>query len=836
MGIFGSRKKVYVSSVVYNLAGDEFKRPDYLKTTVVSSTLNNAPSLADSITDSYLDGPGMKFRRFHQWADRTEYNDLIGLVTGSIQTGDSINVPALIAEIPGAASLQSASIAAADYTFWVDQHVLENFPHLVDTSYTADIDGVTNDITITWADGSLTTFTPVDYEELSTYLYAVYFEGLPEIVQPLVTGATIILGGSDVFPDTTGWTELSYTDDGLGEIHGVWERTTYMGLLPGSTQTYSVTETMYQDTVAGVESYRVDTQDTWHAAQSAMKVFIYKQGSGNAVLDDMFLGKSEMNGFYPVIPIRLDNEFLSEDFQPEIYEQARKAYKKATTGKLHKLIEQLEENEDIDDIDYTYIVFGVCLNVLEQASRKYIYRFFEEILNDYTQVGDTEFSGWQSEWSTARESWETWTAWREAQSDSGNPLYGTAEPERLEYPAMPSNVLRVSTDGNEVINYDITIQWNTMSEDFGSGLLKPDAYPDQLWFSKGDASYNEELIWTEDGVDDLGNPLVAHAIAGARINTNPITLNWQVTENSWRRLTIVGLKHRNLIYKNKAVEIDAFEALDDPNESGFIIPLHDGVFRALGLKDGTQMTTACSFLVFNCYEVVKQRWYETGLFRIILVVIIIVIAFYTGYLDPNAVGLLGSHAGVGTAILGAGASAAAVAIVGAIANALAAMVVMQMITAASTALFGEKWGAVVGAILSVIALNVGTAMAGGQSLSSAFSGLLRADNLLQLTSAVGKGYAGYLQAATAEIAAEQQGVLEEYNRAAREIRAAWEQNLGGEGGIIDPMVVTSAFSVFWESQTAFLDRTLMTGSDIAEMSLDMLTNFTDLTLNTDLPT
>jgi hypothetical protein len=154
MGIFGSRKKVYVSSVVYNLAGDEFKRPDYLKTTVVSSTLNNAPSLADSITDSYLDGPGMKFRRFHQWADRTEYNDLIGLVTGSIQTGDSINVPALIAEIPGAASLQSASIAAADYTFWVDQHVLENFPHLVDTSYTADIDGVTNDITITWADGS----------------------------------------------------------------------------------------------------------------------------------------------------------------------------------------------------------------------------------------------------------------------------------------------------------------------------------------------------------------------------------------------------------------------------------------------------------------------------------------------------------------------------------------------------------------------------------------------------------------------------------------------------------------------------------------------------------
>ena len=71
------------------------------------------------------------------------------------------------------------------------------------------------------------------------------------------------------------------------------------------------------------------------------------------------------------------------------------------------------------------------------------------------------------------------------------------------------------------------------------------------------------------------------------------------------------------------MDISAKEALEDVEESGFIIPLHEGVYRAMGLKDSTQMATACSFMVFNCYQVVKKKWYQTGIFKIILVVILI---------------------------------------------------------------------------------------------------------------------------------------------------------------------------------------------------------------------
>src|SRR5690606_5430489 len=156
MGIFGSNKKTYVSSVVYNLAGEEINRPNYLKTTVVSSTINNRPSIAESIVNSYLEGPGMRFRKFAQWAVDSDYNDTIGLVTGTILTGDSIDTEALLDEIPvtpgSVPSLQSAKIGEDDYTYWADQWVSENYPDRLSTDYVSDFDEAANLITITWED------------------------------------------------------------------------------------------------------------------------------------------------------------------------------------------------------------------------------------------------------------------------------------------------------------------------------------------------------------------------------------------------------------------------------------------------------------------------------------------------------------------------------------------------------------------------------------------------------------------------------------------------------------------------------------------------------------
>jgi len=298
----------------------------------------------------------------------------------------------------------------------------------------------------------------------------------------------------------------------------------------------------------------------------------------------------------------------------------------------------------------------------------------------------------------------------------------------------------------------------------------------------------------------------------------------------------LGLLHNNFVYGGNDVSITGKEALEDPEESGFIVPLNEGIYRSMSMKDSTQMATACSYMVFNCYQIVKKKWYQTGIFKIILVIVIVVVAYFTmGASLGASAGLLGTNAAVGAAIIGAGASAAAIAIVGAIANAIAALLLTKIITAGATAAFGDKWGAIIGAIASVIALQVGSAVASGQSMASGFSNLMRAENLLKLTSAVGQGYQGYVAGAMAEMATEQQRVMDEYQSEAREIRQQWVNTFGTDRGIIDPADITDAFGVSMESVDAFLQRTLMTGSDVADMSLDLLTNFVDMTLNTDLP-
>src|SRR5690606_6555738 len=118
---------------------------------------------------------------------------------------------------------------------------------------------------------------------------------------------------------------------------------------------------------------------TYLSLRSANKIFIYKKGDGNSTLDAMFEQNADMSNFFPFIPFRLDNKFVGEDYLPEVYAEAKKAYKRSTTGKFDAMVESLEDNEQLDDIDFAYCVFGVSLNVLENTSRKYVYKFFQEI-------------------------------------------------------------------------------------------------------------------------------------------------------------------------------------------------------------------------------------------------------------------------------------------------------------------------------------------------------------------------------------------------------------------------------------------------------------------------
>ena len=69
MGLLGGTK-IAVSSVAFNLAGDYANIPNYLKSLVVGNVVVNSGSvpMGELIQQGYMNSPGVKMRRFYNWA------------------------------------------------------------------------------------------------------------------------------------------------------------------------------------------------------------------------------------------------------------------------------------------------------------------------------------------------------------------------------------------------------------------------------------------------------------------------------------------------------------------------------------------------------------------------------------------------------------------------------------------------------------------------------------------------------------------------------------------------------------------------------------------------
>lgn len=742
MGLFGG-KKVYVSSVVYNMAGDVENRPDYLKTLVASNVISHSNfSMAETLSSGYLNGPGIKARSFYRWAKIAANYNTVGVPTVNLYS-PTYNISTIQSNIP-VSSGQTATVTLVKYgtaeaSYWAEQYVMLNHQSYFDTGWVADFDGT--DITITWAAGAgpggatTTTFTP-----------------------------TINFGSRYYFVTYT----LKTSSNFLGS-----------------------------------------------------RMWIYEVGSGNAAMDAMPVHNPVLGDFLPFIPIRIKNQFISDTYKPTIWAQTQRAYRKATSGgKISKLIEQLEDNDDLEDIDHIYMVYGVSLNTVDNKSRRYLFNFFEFLMTAQVS-GAAEYSSYQTSYSSYQTSETSFRSSRElfldtyAEEDYGggsDPAYTGSVPTA---PGKPLNEIEIKSTGSADAKLHMILKWDKIEKFTYTGLA-----PGHV---KGD-------VWWDDTVflDGNGSAIAfINAILSQMDEADEVAINWQKTDTSWEKIKITGLVHKNQIYDGKSVTIRAGQALADEDESGFIVPIHYETMRETSLVDTTQMLLSSTYLVFNCYEVVKQKWYQTGIFKIFVFVVMIAITVATG--GAGAIGLLGTAGSVGASLGFTGLMAT---IVGAVANALAAMILMQIIGTVSVAVFGAKIGAIIATVASVMAMSVGAGMMSGQTLAQSWGSLMSAQNIIGMTSSVGNGISGYMQASAMEWQGKTQQLMAEYEKASAAIRQKYLDEFGYGRFAFDPTLLTDPSgmnSVTMEPPAMFLDRTLMTGSDVAEMSLDMLSNFAKYT-------
>jgi hypothetical protein len=881
VGIFSTEKTPKVASVSYNLGGPDEDLPDYMRMTILSNTFRSENvSMSSAITNNYLNGPGIKVRNFYNWCLQNYPNADMprDSYTSSRELNQNSALRAITEEVGGTVKLSWLEMDKADIVYWGMRWMLANMPERMDDDWVVELeDGM---MTIVFDDEEtepIDIAVPSDFDPSKRYIYARYVTSGSMTSNPVVTGTVIPIAPADPFPSTDGWqamsssltpftqeirtitkTTKSYSDGRPDEIttstvtavaewerfYGVWMKVIYNGMAPDgsrtSTRSYmnlvqdrvlEVTESSEtsSETVAGVtvttrvnvtednlvlqKSVRYDEQTLNLVTWSNPAIFIYGQGSGDAELDAVFTEYDLGNGYYPIMPLRIKRNTLSDEYEPELYAQTSRAYKKIFNQSFIEIMRTVKDNPNLEEIDYAYVIFGVNLNTKQNSARRYLFDYFARLMSQTPTDLSTDAESWEqtiyADYENQSSSYADWLAEQQDIGSGASEADFSNEPELPTYQAQPAGRVQIKSNSAK-INFEFVLEWTSMRHTRGSGKAKPEAKTGDCWIETGAAanySYVDVLS---------GETAVSKKTA--------VVFTLQETDQSWRRITVTGLRHRNYVYGGKATNVWAVDALTDEDETGFIVPLHYDVYKKMPLKEATQMAGTCAHIIFNSYVIVKRQWYQRGAFKVIMFIIAVII---TIYYPPAGFVAFATLLGVNIVLA---------AIIWVALSYLVAMVLTKITMAASTAMFGEKVGRIIGAIASFIAVAyAGSVVNTGSFTAFDWSSLLSAQSMLSMTSAIGNGIADLMLMEAQDYAKQAAKVQDDYQDKIEDLEQRYKDVLGDGVSYIDAMSLTQAAGYRFEPSETFLSRTLLTGSDMAELTTGLITSFTDITLRTDLP-
>jgi len=695
--------------------------------------------------------------------------------------------------------------------------------------------------------------------------------------------------------------QFSYETPSTGKIYDclrVWQNVVQTGTIVPVPQV-TVEEDIIFGGVLKTTTVTVETDTLIYARQSQrdrqainitnygpVKLWNYTLGGGYPNLDAWF--SKDMPVFFPVIPIRYNNQMISVS-HPTIAARNSKLIRRGFGISYMKLEDSLAEHPDLADIDHAYLFFGVPINAKDNASKLYLFKFFEYFFKDSTSKTPYAMDGWSYGWARRTLSDVTdhfadlsdfyrnklapvnyypsmLTRWLRITNAFGLDIRyafhyrGIVTGAGQAYGNMTPGEVRVTLEASDVYNkWNWTGRTGTPYNHAGYGYL-------QFWWDQwygnmvtettplgGISQYQSVLgyftelpinygVMTKDVMSNFYTSKRTYNIhSPVEVNLNnynkqnihnntAVVITYQQSANKWQQIRIIGLTMENHIYSPEyTLKWWQDQTIGADEDSDLIIPLHEGVLKSMNLMDATEVCTQAGFVLCNCYVVnitkVKKKGFLGFLLSIVVAVVAITIAIVAPALAPGMAALftsLGTSLGfVGTAAIIAG---------GAV-SMLAGLVLTQIITGIATLIFGDKLGALIGAIISVAVGHVAMGMQAGQSFINAAKGLVSAEGVLAMTSAVGNGLQEYYQISAQQKVAKLHDFIEDSQR---ELKSIWDKNQRliekYEAEFGRTAIMFNRWSSPNESMDTFISRTLLLGSDVAAITNGYVTNFVASTI------
>lgn len=202
-----------------------------------------------------------------------------------------------------------------------------------------------------------------------------------------------------------------------------------------------------------------------------------------------------------------------------------------------------------------------------------------------------------------------------------------------------------------------------------------------------DESYAVRLEWQSIDAARKGGAIGKIGYVDKIIERDPengdryLRVRMQMTTDTYQEFTWREPILRNYIYHSGKSVITALDAIDTDADEALIIPLNISIVEnnLTSIQANTLYYDALK-LVFNSYERKKLKWYQTGIFRAVTMVIAVAISIVT--------------MGAGAAFVGM--------IIG-----IAINIAMELLYNLVVTIFGEDAGAIVTAVILIVAIYFG---------------------------------------------------------------------------------------------------------------------------------
>lgn len=786
MGLFSSKTTINVSSVAYNIAGDASERSNFLKQSLVY--LNAAQeSIGEKLPRMYLRSLGLKLKRAYKHAAALPQ----GLPTSSMQLWEYQEFEEAIQTLldtehgPGRYKVEDVYLTGSGTAPSVERYLNQKYGWDSVTGLMANPPtGFAENAVLDWQ-YQPPQGTPGDSSPQVSRTYRLGFRHSDATLDDDLVETVSLEAAAGIKQETlvaliSEWISSTRSDQTVtrdfvaGDTAGQTVVPTVVLAGARTTMTTTTTTTTTDGTTTSIRTVIVDETTT----ETVPREFILGTGEWPA-LDALWLSRQNVEQtFFPSIPFRVDNKDMLDDklSETENYKETVKVVSMMGLDAV-SLRDQINSNPSIKDIDYAFLVAGANMNTESQAEMDYLFRFW-----DLCREQSTTYEVDHNQWAALA---------------------------FFDRPKPKTNSLVIQDPQSKNGAYKISIEWDYITKSVVAGKISGTARVDQY-----------DIITGATIVHEIGK-----TNSRSSVDSTVVRIRRQISETQYEELAISGAVHKNDVYEGKTVETLARDARTAPDKNeGFVIPLHMGIFNTMSLVKRTQLAQECIYLVFNTYVKTKKKWYQTGIFKIILAIVLIVVTVVSmGTAAPATSSVWGAM--VVAKSLGLAGSVLAVALIGAALSAIYSYAVSYLLgrwSAGIESVFGKKWASVVTAIVTIVV----SYYTGGGTLNS--QGWLK--TAVQIIDVASQLFTAYAKGAMITRKGEYDAFMDKVEEDKKALEKLSNEFFGENDLVSVDYLLELQKTLREDNPTVFLTRTLLTGSDIVDITLGQVSEMVPMNI------